>query len=27
VLSTHDPRLIALASQVLELDAGRLKTP
>ncbi|HVC95624.1 MAG TPA: ABC transporter ATP-binding protein [Pirellulales bacterium] len=27
VLSTHDPRLIALATQVLELDAGRLKTP
>jgi putative ABC transport system ATP-binding protein len=26
VLSTHDPRLIALATQVLELDAGRLKT-
>jgi len=27
VLSTHDARLIALATQVLELDAGRLKTP
>ncbi|HUY36594.1 MAG TPA: ABC transporter ATP-binding protein [Pirellulales bacterium] len=25
VLSTHDPRLIELATQVLELEAGRLK--
>jgi putative ABC transport system ATP-binding protein len=26
VISTHDPRLIALATQVVELEAGRLKT-